>query len=94
MKNLVQKKNMVTFLFLGYFLLSFLQSNTLFAHVFGVLIALYLLSLKNRPVLFQNLLKPTHETVLLYAFLISSIILVVISLLQKKEDNTSEEKQK
>lgn len=94
MKNLVPKKNMIALLFSGYFLLSVLQSNTLLTHVSGVLVALYLLSLKNRPLLFQNLLKPMHETVLLYAFLISSVILVVMSLLQKKKDNTTEEKQK
>ena len=94
MKDLVSKKNMIALLFSGYFLLSVLQSNTLLTHVSGVLVALYLLSLKNRPLLFQNLLKPMHETVLLYAFLISSVILVVMSLLQKKKDNTKEEKQK
>jgi len=93
MKNLLSKKNMVTLLFVGYFLLSVLQPNTLFMHVSGVLISLYLLSLKNRPLIFNKLLKPLHETVLLYAFLISSVILVVMSLLQKKRDNTVEEKQ-
>ena len=94
MKNLLSKKNIVTFLLLGYFLLSILQPNTLFIHVSGVLISLYLLSLKNRPLIFNKLLKPLHETVLLYAFLISSVILVVMSLLQKKKDNKVKEKQK
>jgi len=94
MKKLIQKKNIVTFLLLGYFLLSILQPNTLFIHVSGVLISLYLLSLKNRPLIFNKLLKPLHETVLLYAFLISSVILVVMSLLQKKKDNKVKEKQK
>ena len=94
MKNLLSKKNIVTFLLLGYFLLSIVYSNTLFIHVSGVLISLYLLSLKNRPLIFNKLLKPLHETVLLYAFLISSVILVVMSLLQKKKDNKVKEKQK
>ena len=93
MKNLLSKKNMVSLLFVGYFLLSVLQPNTLFMHVLGVLISLYLLSLKNRPPIFNNLLKPIHETVLLYAFLISSVILVVMSLLQKKKEITDKEKQ-
>jgi len=94
MKKLLTKQNRVTFLFLGYFLLSIFYSDTLFIHVLGVLISLYLLSFKNRPVLFNKLLKPLHETVLLYAFLISSVILVVMSLLQKKKDNKVKEKQK
>ena len=93
MNNLLSKKNMVSLLFVGYFLLSVLQPNTLFMHVSGVLISLYLLSLKNRPLIFNNLLKPIHETVLLYAFLISSVILVVMSLLQKKKEITDKEKQ-
>ena len=62
-------------------------------HVSGVLISLYLLSLKNRPLIFNNLLKPLHETVVIYAFLISSVVLVVMSLLQKKKDITDKEKQ-
>ena len=94
MKKLLTKQNRVTFLFVGYLLLSIFYSTTLFIHVLGVLISLYLLSLKNRPLIFNKLLKPLHETVLLYAFLISSVILVVMSLLQKKKDNKVKEKQK
>lgn len=94
MKKLLTKQNRVTFLFVGYLLLSIFYSTTLFIHVLGVLISLYLLSLKNRPVFFNNLLKPIQETILLYAFLISSVILVVMSLLQKKKDNKVKEKQK
>ena len=89
MKNLLSKKNMITLLFVGYFLLSVLQPNTLFMHVSGVLISLYLLSLKNRPLIFNNLLKPVHETVVLYAFLISSVVFGCNEFITKEKGNYS-----